>query len=86
MEESRYGLLGGMRACYSSLLPKIIRCEADHPLAVKEFLFPFAAVVEVKQNEIGNVIPSSLVVSAITKDPSLIQTLVSSPHVDRLNI
>lgn len=70
----------------SYLLPTIIRCEPDHPLATKEFLFPFAAVVQVKQNEIDSVIPSSLVVSAITKDPKLIQTLVSSPHVDRLNI
>ena len=70
----------------SYLLPTIIRCEPDHPLATKEFLFPFAAVVQVKQNEIDSVIPSSLVVSAITKDPNLIQTLVASPHVDRLNI
>lgn len=70
----------------SYLLPTIIRCEPDHPLAVKEFLFPFAAVVRVKQNEIDSVIPSSLVVSAITKDPKLIQTLVASAHVDRLNI
>lgn len=70
----------------SYLLPTIIRCELDHPLATKEFLFPFAAVVQVKQNEIDSVIPSSLVVSAITKDPKLIQTLVASPHVDRLNI
>ncbi len=68
------------------LLPTIIRCEPDHPLATKEFLFPFAAVVQVKQNEIDSVIQSSLVVSAITKDPKLIQTLVASPHVDRLNI
>ena len=70
----------------SYLLPTIIRCESDHPLATKEFLFPFAAIVQVNQNEIENVIPPSLVVSAITKDPKLIQTLVASPHVDRLNI
>jgi acyl-CoA reductase-like NAD-dependent aldehyde dehydrogenase len=70
----------------SYLLPTIIRCEADHALAFKEFLFPFACVVQVNQNEIGSVIPPSLVVTAITKDPQLIQTLVSSPHVDRLNI
>src|SRR5687767_12067168 len=70
----------------SYLLPTIVRCESDHPLAMKEFLFPFAAVVQVKQNVISSVIPPSLVVSAITKDPKLIQTLVASPHVDRLNI
>ncbi|HEU4435533.1 MAG TPA: aldehyde dehydrogenase family protein [Pyrinomonadaceae bacterium] len=70
----------------SYLLPTLIRCERDHPLAAKEFLFPFASVVQVNQNEIASVLPPSLVVTAITKDPQLIQTLVSSPHVDRLNI
>ena len=29
------------------LLPTVIRCDADHPLANREFLFPFASVVEV---------------------------------------
>ena len=70
----------------SYLLPTIIRCEPDHPLAQKEFLFPFASVVEVNQSELSRVMPPSLVVTAITKDPQLIQTLVASPHVDRLNI
>lgn len=70
----------------SYLLPTIVRCEADHPLATKEFLFPFASVVEADQNDIANAIGPSLVVTAITKNPELIQTLVSSPHVDRLNI
>ncbi|HTG87712.1 MAG TPA: hypothetical protein VL907_11785, partial [Pyrinomonadaceae bacterium] len=70
----------------SYLLPTIIRCDADHPLAQKEFLFPFASVIEVKQNDIASVIPPSLVVTAITKDPNLIQTLVASPQIDRLNI
>ncbi len=70
----------------SYLLPTIIAADADHPLAAKEFLFPFAAVVKVDQDEIASAIGSSLVVTAITKDPQLIQTLVASPHVDRLNI
>ncbi|HEX2272130.1 MAG TPA: aldehyde dehydrogenase family protein [Pyrinomonadaceae bacterium] len=70
----------------SYLLPTIVRCEVDHPLATKEFLFPFASVVQVDQNDLANAITPSLVVTAITKDPKLIQTLVSSPHVDRLNI
>jgi acyl-CoA reductase-like NAD-dependent aldehyde dehydrogenase len=70
----------------SYLLPTIIRCDADHPLATKEFLFPFAAVVHVKQTDIWNVIDSSLVVTAITRDPIFIQKLVSSSKIDRLNI
>ena len=70
----------------SYLLPTVLLCEQDHPLAMKEFLFPFASVVKVKQNEITSVLGPTLVVTAITKDPKLIQTLVNSPRVDRLNI
>jgi hypothetical protein len=58
----------------------------DHPLAMKEFLFPFASVVKVDQAEIPAQLGPTLVVTAITRDPKLIQTLVSSPHIDRLNI
>ncbi|HJP90771.1 MAG TPA: aldehyde dehydrogenase family protein [Pyrinomonadaceae bacterium] len=70
----------------SYLLPTILLCETDHPLAMKEFLFPFASVVKVNQNEIAQQLGPTLVVTAITKDPKLIQTLVASPRIDRLNI
>jgi hypothetical protein len=70
----------------SYLLPTIVRCEMDHPLAMKEFLFPFASVVKVNQNDIASALGPSLVVTAITKDPKLIQALVASPRIDRLNI
>jgi acyl-CoA reductase-like NAD-dependent aldehyde dehydrogenase len=70
----------------SYLLPTIVRCDPDHPLAMKEFLFPFASVVKVDQNEISKRLGPTLVVTAITKDPKLIQTLVASPRIDRLNV
>lgn len=71
----------------SYLLPTVILCEdAQHPLANKEFLFPFASVVKTTQEQIPKVLGPSLVVTAITYDPKLIQKLVSSPNVDRLNI
>lgn len=70
----------------SYLLPTIVRCEPDHPLAMKEFLFPFASVVHVDQNAIASSLGPTLVATVITKDPNLIQTLVNSPHIDRLNI
>ena len=70
----------------SYLSPTLIRSAADHPLAGKEFLFPFAAVVEVPQAELAATLGPSLVVTAITEDPNLIQTLVNSPHIDRLNV
>jgi Aldehyde dehydrogenase family len=70
----------------SYLLPTIVVCEADHPLAMKEFLFPFAGVVKIDQNDLAKLLGPSLVVTAITKDPKLVQALVSSPRIDRLNI
>lgn len=70
----------------SYLLPTVVLSEPDHQLAMKEFLFPFASVVQVDQAEIPGHLGPTLVVTAITKDPKLIQTLVSLPHIDRLNI
>jgi acyl-CoA reductase-like NAD-dependent aldehyde dehydrogenase len=70
----------------SYLLPTIVRCEVDHPLAMKEFLFPFASVVQVDQNAIASTLGPTLVATVITRDPKLVQTLVGSPHIDRLNI
>src|SRR5581483_180719 len=69
------------------LLPTIVHCEgAEHPLANREFLFPFASVVEVGQEEIPEVLGPSLVVTALTNDQKLINRLINSPNVDRLNI
>ena len=69
------------------LLPTVVRCESYmHPLANREFLFPYASVVEVKQDELPDVMCASLVVTAITRDAGLIAKLLSSPHVDRLNL
>jgi acyl-CoA reductase-like NAD-dependent aldehyde dehydrogenase len=71
----------------SYLLPTIVLCEdAAHPLANKEFLFPFASVVKTSHEDLPAVLGPSLVVTAITSDPNLIQQLVTSPNVDRLNI
>ena len=70
----------------SYLLPTLIRCEADHSLANREFLFPFAAIVDVPQDQLLSQLGPSLVVTAITKDPQFIQALVNSPHIDRLNV
>ena len=53
----------------SYLLPTIVLCEdATHPLANKEFLFPFASVVKINQEQIPAVLGPSLVVTAITDD------------------
>ncbi|HEX8139622.1 MAG TPA: aldehyde dehydrogenase family protein [Pyrinomonadaceae bacterium] len=69
------------------LLPTVVLCEsAEHPLANREFLFPFASVVEVGADEIPAALGPSLVVTAISSDRGLIRRLVRSSNVDRLNV
>jgi acyl-CoA reductase-like NAD-dependent aldehyde dehydrogenase len=72
------------------LLPTLVLCEApDHPLANREFLFPFAAVVKVSRDEMSRMpepMGKTLVVSALTEDRGLVDRLVASPYVDRLNV
>jgi len=69
------------------LLPTVVLCEgAEHPMANKEFMFPFVSVVKATPDQIPEALGPSLVVTAITSDPKLINKLVSSPNVDRLNI
>ena len=51
----------------SYLLPTIVLCEsAEHALANREFLFPYASVVPVQQEDIPRALGPSLVVTAIT--------------------
>jgi hypothetical protein len=71
----------------SYLLPTVVLCETpEHTLARKEFMFPFASVVEVGQDEMPGLLGPTLVLTAITEDEKLIRRLLSSPHVDRLNL
>ena len=63
----------------------MIRCDANHPLANREYLFPFVSVVEVAPDELPDVLGHSLVVTGITDDRRF-ERLVTSPLVDRLNI
>ena len=67
------------------LLPTVVRCDASHPLANREFLFPFASVVEVPASDLPDCLGSSLVVTCISNDPAFRARFVASPHVDRLN-
>ena len=67
------------------LLPTIVRCDASHPLANREFLFPFASVVEVSAADLPDCLGPSLVVTCISNDPAFRARFVASPHVDRLN-
>ena len=69
------------------LRPTIVHCDSiSHPLANREFLFPFATVVEMPQDEMLSLIGPSLVVTAITDTPEFIADLLACPQIDRLNI
>ena len=80
------GRLAVFQGC-SYLLPTIVLCDSPaHPLANREFLFPYASVVPVSQAEVPRALGPSLVVTAITHDRGLIGRLLSSPNVGRLNL
>jgi hypothetical protein len=68
------------------LLPTIIRCDASHPLANREYLFPFASVVEVEAAALPSILGPSLVVTCLSNDQKFRDRFVASPHVDRLNL
>ena len=69
------------------LLPTLVLCDsADHPLASKEFLFPFAAVVPVSPEDIPHALGNTLATTAITGDQDLLARIVASPQLHRLNL
>jgi acyl-CoA reductase-like NAD-dependent aldehyde dehydrogenase len=69
------------------LRPAIVHCESiEHPLANREFLFPYASVVTVPQAQMLQKIGPSLVVTAITADLAFRDALVRCPQIDRLNL
>jgi hypothetical protein len=68
------------------LLPTIVRCAADHPLANREFLFPYASIVEVPPDGLPDCLGQSLVVTCISNDPAFQARFVNSALVDRLNV
>lgn len=69
------------------LLPTIIYCaDRAHPLANREFLFPFASVIECPTAEMPQRIGPSLVITAITGDAAFTTALMASRNVDRLNV
>lgn len=69
------------------ILPTIVYCEStQHPLANKEFLFPYASVVECPQEQVLRQIGPTLAAMVLTDDPAFIRTVLDSPHIERLNI
>lgn len=72
------------------LLPTVIHCtKSDHPLANREFLFPYVAVVDVSPDEMAAMpacLGPTLVVSAMTQERGLVDRLLGSDLVGRLNL
>jgi acyl-CoA reductase-like NAD-dependent aldehyde dehydrogenase len=69
------------------LLPTLVRCDSpEHPLANREFLFPFASVVEVPASSLPDVLGDSLAVAVITEDEALRRRILASPRLHRLNL
>jgi len=69
------------------LQPTVVHCTSfDHPLANREFLFPYCCVVEVPQDQMLSKIGPSLVVSAIGNDPAWRRSMLASPLIHRLNL
>lgn len=68
------------------LLPTVIRCTPCHPLANREFLFPYASVVEVPEAEMPAALGPTLALTAITRNERLLRRMLESPHVGRLNV
>ncbi len=69
------------------LLPTVVRCDSPaHALANREFLFPFASVVEVKPEELPEILGPSLAVALITDDEELKKRFLTRSSAHRLNL
>jgi acyl-CoA reductase-like NAD-dependent aldehyde dehydrogenase len=69
------------------VLPTIVLCDSPaHPLANKEFLFPYASVVECPQAEVLRKIGPTLAAMVVTEDPGFTRAVLDCPHIERLNL
>jgi acyl-CoA reductase-like NAD-dependent aldehyde dehydrogenase len=72
------------------LLPTVIHCTSpSHPLANREFLFPFVSVVDLSREEMAGApecLGPTLVVTALTKNQAVIDRLLGSDLIGRLNL
>ncbi len=69
------------------LRPMIVHCQSpDCGMSGREYMFPFASVVQCPQDQMLAKIGPTLVCTAITKDRSFLRQLTHATHVDRLNV
>ncbi len=71
----------------SYLRPMVVHCASpDNEIAKKEYMFPFATVVECPQDQMLKRIGPTLVCSGITNDERFARQLSDATHIDRLNV
>jgi acyl-CoA reductase-like NAD-dependent aldehyde dehydrogenase len=69
------------------LLPTVAHCTSPEPAIVKkEYMFPFASVVECPEARMLDAIGPTLVCSAITCNEAFRRKLLDAVHIDRLNL
>lgn len=69
------------------LRPMVVHANSpDRAVAMKEYMFPFVSVVQCPQKDFLSKIGPTLVCTALTRDPSLIDVLTNSNSIDRLNV
>ena len=72
------------------LLPTVVHCtSSEHPLANREFLFPFVSVVDVTTKQVAAMpacLGPTLAATALTADQGLMTRLIESDLIGRLNI
>jgi len=69
------------------LLPTIVHCESpEAAIAKKEYMFPFATVVQCPEAKMVEAIGPTLVCTALTNNEALRRKLLDAVHVDRLNL
>jgi acyl-CoA reductase-like NAD-dependent aldehyde dehydrogenase len=84
---SKYGPRLEERERCGYLRPVIAHCNShEAPIAKKEYMFPFAAVVQCPQEEMIAALGPTLVCTAITENEAWRRSLVDATHIDRLNL
>jgi hypothetical protein len=69
------------------LLPTVVYSKSpDAAVTKKEYMFPFATVVECPQPQMIGAIGPTLVATGLTNDPAFRRSLLDAGHIDRLNL
>ncbi len=69
------------------LLPTVVHCESpDAAITGKEYMFPFATVVECPESRMIEAIGPTLVCTGISGNEDFRRRLIDAVHVDRLNL